>query len=742
MKYLLYFPLLCFLFFTGNLSRITAQVVINEFSCSNMNGITDSFTEHEDWIELYNDSIAAISLAGYHLSDKASNPTKWTFPNVSIPANGFLLVYASGRDQVVGTEIHTNFKLTQTKPEHVVFTSPTGVILENYETTPTQIDQSRGRLTDGGTTWVIFSTPTPGTSNNGSPSFTDYVPKPLFSVGPGFYNTTQIITMSCSNASAEMRYTTDGSVPTTSSMLYSGPISITTTTVLRARAFVTDPQYQPSFIKNSTYFINVSHSVAVVSIFSDQIQNLLNGNYITPQASLEYFDKTHVFRTEADGYANKHGNDSWAYGQRGIDFITRDQLGYNYALNYKLFARKNRTEFQRIILKACANDNYPFETGGAHIRDAYVETLAQDGHLDLDVRTYEPCILYVNGQYWGVYDMREKVDDADFTDYYYNQDEFHVQMLKTWGGTWSEFGGAQAQTDWNTFRNFVTSNNMAITANYNQVKNQYDIRSLIDYFVLNSYVVCSDWLNWNTEWWRGLDPNGSNLKWKYNLWDEDATFGHYINYTGIPSQLPTADPCNPQNFNDPGGQGHVPILNALLNNPEFYQYYVARFADLANTTFSCPHMHFMLDSMINLITPEMPAHIAKWGGSMSEWQANVTALYNFIDQRCAELAGGMINCYSLTGPYDITVNVDPPGSGFVELNSLYLINFPWTGQYYGGLETLLRAHPASSNYVLDHWELTNTPLPDAYSDTISTTFTSAQTVIAHFKSIIPVVNLG
>ena len=126
------------------------------------------------------------------------------------------------------------------------------------------------------------------------------------------------------------------------------------------------------------------------------------------------------FRTEGDGYTNKHGNDSWAYAQRGIDFITRDKLGYNYALKHQIFARTPRDRFQRVILKAAANDNYPFCTigpgvnGSAHIRDAYCHTLSQDGHLALDERTYEPCVLYANGQYWGVYELREKVDDADF----------------------------------------------------------------------------------------------------------------------------------------------------------------------------------------------------------------------------------------------------------------------------------------------------------------------------------------
>ena len=127
-----------------------------------------------------------------------------------------------------------------------------------------------------------------------------------------------------------------------------------------------------------------------------------------------------------------------------------DQFGYNHALQDKLFMTKDRDKFQRIILKAAANDNYPFEGtpnnnypgefGGAHVRDSYIHHLSQLAGLRMDERSYSSCIVYLNGDYWGVYDLREKVDDHDFTDYYYDQNKDNIQFLKTWGGTWVEYG--------------------------------------------------------------------------------------------------------------------------------------------------------------------------------------------------------------------------------------------------------------------------------------------------------------
>ena len=161
------------------------------------------------------------------------------------------------------------------------------------------------------------------------------------------------------------------------------------------------------------------------------MDDLINGDYGNrPVGSFEIFDQNGLLIDEAVGEFNKHGNDSWAYAQRGVDYIIRDQYGYNYAINDKLFTTKNRDSFQRLILKAAANDNYPFTFGQpAHIRDSYVHSLSQIGDLRMDERSHDRA-FYINGEYWGVYDVREKVDDLDFLDYYYDQGKVML-ILKT-----------------------------------------------------------------------------------------------------------------------------------------------------------------------------------------------------------------------------------------------------------------------------------------------------------------------
>lgn len=736
-------------FLLGSAGVAQAQVMINEYSCSNLSTYLDNFGGYEDWIELYNAGGTSVSLSGYHLSDNKTNVTKWTFGAVNIPANGFVRVWASGHNVTTGANLHTNFSLTQCKPDMIVLANASGTILDSLTLQRTKLGHSRGRTTNGAATWSVFLTPTPNNSNNTATANQTYVTTPAMSVGPGFYAGAQVVTLTCPDPNTTIRYTTNGSTPNGGSTAYSTPINISTTTVLRAVAFSSTANTPASFVSSNTYFINSPHTVNVISIFGDQLGTLMNGTQINPEVGVEYFDSSKTFRTEGYGQANKHGNDSWSYPQRGIDFICFDEYGYNYALQHRFFEPSSRVDFQHLIFKAAANDNYPFECpaagnpnawgdptlfDGAHIRDSYVHVVAQKAGMHVDVRSWAPMIMYVNGAYWGVYDLREKVDDKDFCNYYHNASADSLQFLKNWGGITVAYGGTQANNDWNTTKNYITTNNMAVQANYNHADSLLSVKSLVDYMLINSYCVTSDWLNWNSEWWRGTNASSNKKKWRYAIWDEDATFHHYINYTGIPNQNANASPCDPQtlNPNPPDYGGNIDIWNSLMANPGFQQYYILRYYDLVNSGLSCTRMTQILDSMIAVITPEMQGQITKWGGSIAAWQTNVLNLRNFIIARCDSITTQFDNCYNVTGPYVIKVNVDPPNSGTVDFSTNHLTNFVWQGLYPGNIDVNISETP-NPNYCFDHWEFKNhTPLPSTTSQSVTVHLMMTDSIVAHF----------
>ncbi len=723
-------PILLFFF----ISKLPAQVLLNEVCASNLNGLTDGDGDREDWFELYNTGPAAVNLSGWFFSDDPTKPQKWVVPNgQSIAPGAYRTVFCSGKDKVQGTFLHTNFKLTQTKGESVVLTMPNGTTADIYTFgIPNQVNHSYGRFPNGSPTWKIFTGPTPGAINN-TGSFSAYAPAVVASQAAGFYAGSVSVSLS-TDPGFSIRYTTDGSEPGATATLYTLPINIAATTVLKARAFSPNAQELPGFVTYHTYFINVTHTVPVISIAGNSITTLLNGTQITPFGSFEYFENNVL---ESDGYGefNKHGNDSWAYPQRGVDWITRDQMGYDDELNHQFFPDRTRKKFQRLILKAGANDNYPYASG-AHIRDSYVQMLALKGGMNVDVRTHLSCVLYVNGQYWGVYDLREKVDDADFTKYYYDQGEFDIDYIKTWGNTWAEYG---VTTNWLTLKNFILNNSMVNPANYDIAQQQLDFLSLIDYVIINQHSVCKDWLNWNTSWWRGKNPDGTARKWRYTLWDMDATFGHYTNYTGIPNTGPTADPCDVEQIPNSGDpQNHIDIFMALYANQQFKDLYINRYADLLNTSLSCEYMNELLTSMTNTISPEMAQQCARWTGNVNQWNQNVTTLRNFINTRCQVLEPAIVDCYDVTGPFDLTVQVSPAGSpNQVMVNTITPAIYPFTGNYFGGVNIDLIAKPAQG-WLFDHWEVSGNAFgPNQLAFAIAMAFLNSGTVTAFFVEVAP-----
>ena len=734
--------LTCFtalLLLQGSIS--SAQVLINEVSASNRSNMADDFGEFEDWVELYNAGAATVDISNYFLSDNPANPTKWQIPaGTSITPGQHRLFFCSGRDLDNGLAMHTNFKLTQGNGETVLFSDNGGALLDQIVLQPTLVNHSRGRFPDGGA-WRVYTTPTAGTAN-GAVAYTDYAETPQMNLAAGFYGGPQAVTITTTDNGATIRYTLNGAEPTAASPAYTGPIAVNTSTVIRAKSF--PPAGSPltaSFTESNSYLININHTMPVVSLISDQYDELFaGGGWGEITSAIEYFTEDGVQRFEAYGEADPHGNDSWAYDQKGVDFVVRDQYGYGDEVDYQIFPTKPRQEFQRFMFKAGASDNYPFNNwgpgGSCHLRDAFVQSLAERANLNVDFRTNDHCVVYINGEYWGLYEIREKVNDPDFTDYYYNQEEEDLDFLSYWGGLNVRYGSPD---DWNDLYAYIMANDLSQPANYNAVDARLDIASVIDYMILNTWSVNSDWINWNTMWWRGRGTPA--VKWKYVLWDMDNTFNLGQNFSGWETTDFNADPCdledNPGFVNAGPNEGHLDMFRKLMDNPDFKQRFINRYSELTNTYLSCDYALTHLDSIVNHITPEMPGQIARWGGSMADWEGNLDYIRGQITGRCQFLEEtGIEDCYEVNGPWDLAFNVSPAGSGTIQFNELTIPTYPWSGSYFGGVEGDLNATPATSAYEFWYWEVFYSDLnSDSTVALNSFMIEAADSIVAHFRLI-------
>ncbi len=820
-----YLNFLACLFLAGSIS---AQVVINEYSASNLNGFFDSFERTEDWIELYNTSDVEVDLGGWYISDKADNPQKWQIPaNTLIPANGFLVFYCSGRGlKTAEGELHTNFKLAQTEgDDQLVFSDASGTLIENHILELTLVEHSRSRVMDGANEWKVETQPTLGISNVAGSKYNGYTATPSMDLAAGYHTGPQIVTITNNEPNSVLRYTIDGTNPTPDSPEYVEPLEINETQVVKAQSFSLDPLVLPGKMDFNTYFIDEEFSLAVFSVAADDVIGLANGDgQLIPIGSLEYFNLDQEREATSFGSLNRHGQDSWVLDHRSLDWISRDEMGYSKAVNAPLFGYSERDQYQKFMFRNSGDDNYPAiddfaHEGSTHIRDEFVHTLSQLGGMELDQRAVERVILFLNGQYWGVYGMRERPVDHDYTKEYYDQGKYEVQYLSTWDRTEIEYGGIEAIRDWENLRNFITDNDMSIPENYQIAEDSINMVSLIDYMIINLNVVASDWLNYNTGWWRGLNPEGKHKKWGYILWDLDATFDYYINYSGVPNIAPDAAPCDLEEISDfmdgffgtettahgdpasqmdpecltiengtcpyPADDEFLPILfdfnpgccdtewtedcqngynfitqfqggffdgytgnvgrhekiflKLLEESPEFEQLYYARYADLMNTVFTCDNMITILDSMLAVIELEMPRQIERWGGSMTEWESNVNDLKNFINQRCNLLDDGALECYDeLSGPYTVTLMTEPNiGIGEIDFNTLDIESFPWTGNYFGGMENDIKARvfdEFEDDYEFSHWISSgeNVISPDEFTRRATINLITTDTLTAVF----------
>lgn len=713
----------------------SAQVVINELSAANWSTINLG-GEFEDWVELYNGGAASADLSGWFLSDDPSEPAKWSFPaGSSIGPNGRLVVICSGKDAVITGMPHTSFKLTQTEQEYVVLSDAAQSLVDQFWIDrPTQKDHSWGRTTDGAAGWSIFLAPTPGAPNAAASSY--YADKPTLSPVAGGYPGTVSVSVTVPPG-CSVRYTLDGEEPTATSALYVGPFNLNATACVRAAAFSAAPGVPPSFIETSTYLINETHTVPVWSVAAGaDVLAFLNspGNTTVAEGNIEYFDANLDLLDETVGEFNEHGGTSNSNDQRGMDYIVRDEFGYDHQIENQLFRGSDRDEFERIILKGAAGDNYP-GYDGAHIRDAYVQSLSQRIGLKLDERSYEPCVVYVNGQYWGVYETREKVDDNDFTEFYYDQPGEHVDLIQEYGSIWADYGTTGGW--WNLYQ-FITGNDMSIPANYAVVKDSLSTLSMIDHMIINEYVANGSWLAFNTMWWRGKDPGGDHKKWGYCCWDMDWILGAPQNEFGFPESTPQNDPCDHEN-EAIGGQAspsnfastHFAMFNRLMENDEFRSEYLVRYAQLIANGLDCATTVGHLDSLIALIDPEMDRHCQRWGGTYDEWLANVQEVRDFLNARCAYIVEGIVNCYEVE-PRQITVLVDPPGSGMVRLENLELLSFPYSGTYFDST-TLHLAQEAYPGWDFSNWSTNHhTVLPTTIDSAMWFMLLQNDTIIAHF----------
>ena len=244
------------------LAKTSAGVILSEVMAANKAGLTDENGAYSDWIELYNDSEAPVDLHHWHLTDDPARPARWEFPPVVIPAQGYLVVFASGKDRSdPGAALHTDFSLAA-EGEYLALSDPAGMLVDEVaKGLPPQVaDVSWGRVPGELSSYAYFYTPTPGGPNAVASRATD---PPVIGTGSRTFTQPFTVTLSAQQPGALIFYTLDGALPTPASISYTGPIAVSATTRLRAVAVA--PDLLVSLISGATYLQLAPDAVAANS---------------------------------------------------------------------------------------------------------------------------------------------------------------------------------------------------------------------------------------------------------------------------------------------------------------------------------------------------------------------------------------------------------------------------------------------------------------------------------------------
>lgn len=683
-------------------SAASGQVVLNEICPANADINYDpDFFNFSAWIELQNTGSSPVNIGGFYLSDDENTPLKWRVPaNTTIPANGFIIFWCDDED----TGRHTNFSL-DSEGEDVVVSNSSGQLMDKIKFPKQFANISYGRVTNGTGAWAYLSFPTPSTGNNPA-SASQQLDKPRFSVSGGRYAAPVQVSLTHSKAGAEIRYTVDGSEPTAISALYSTPFSVSQTETVKAKAFLAG--FLPGETETQTYFINEhAFSLPVVSISmkpeylydntigiyiegTNGVPGYCNGNPVNwnqdwaRHAVFEYYDKdgNRLFNQEVD--VRIGGNCSRNQPQKALAIKARDKYGSNI-MNYKFFPNKNINQFGALMLRNSGND---FNV--TMFRDAFMQALPV-GQMDIDYMDYQPAVLYLNGQYMGIQNLREKID-ADFFESNYNVDRDNLDLIETWDQNVLE-GSYEGYVN---YKNTLAGMNRTTQAAYDFIDQHIDIQEYINYLVCQIYFANTDWPGNNMKYWRDASVNG---KFRWVLWDTD--FGFYL----------VGDPAHPTlNFatatdgpgwpNPPWSTEHIRFC---LENPLFRARFIQTMNTALNTTFHPDRVISIVNQFQSRIAQEMPYHRTRWWGDMNGWNWEVQRLRDFATARTPFMRQHMAAFFGLSEQVNISTSV-AQGEGQLKLNGV-TAEANATQPYFKNLPVRIEPVPALG-YAFKEWKIT------------------------------------
>jgi len=684
---------------------IAQDLFINEIMSSNSSTLTDNDGDYSDWLEIYNAGTLPVNLAGYYLSDDVSNLNKWQFSEVEIDPGNFLIIFASGKD-TSNASIHTNFKIAS-EGEWLILSDSQMNIIDSTFSGFMVIDISKGRQPDGSANWFFFTDPTPGSINNSiGAEATMRLDGPQFFTQGGFYDSQFHLIINTRNVNTSIFYTTDGSMPDTNATEYTDPVAINNTTVIKA-VEIHESGLSGNVITH-TYFINENKSLPVISLslFPEDFEEIYRNHDLEKPVHIEMFDNSGELAFSYDAGAEVFGSGSTGFDQKSLSIFFRKEYGRG-TLNYKLFQDLPYVNYESFILRNSGNDWW-----STMFRDAMITNGLMEGTA-VDYQKYRPVVVYINGEFWGIHNMREKVNEHYIKDHHFvSQDNLDMLEYK------EEITPQIIHGDLNHYNDmidFLKRNTLSKTENYEHIKSVIDIDNFIDYQVVEIYCANIDWPANNNKFWRSKDSDG---KWRWILYDLDTGFGLWDEWWAYGTagwkldHIAHALSESNQGYEEawPNPQWSTFIFRMLLENREFKNDFINRMADYLNSRFSPAHVLQKIQEFENRIKPVIGDHLERWDRYQDDYSYEVNKVEKFAKQRPEHVRSHLMTHFNLSGTAYLNLKIEPAGSGIIKLNSLFINSSTWQGIYFTDIPVSLTA-AAAPGYKFKNWSNTSNSEP-------------------------------
>lgn len=566
-----------------------SPLIINEAQVYNLNAAPVN-KEYYDWVELKNNSGDTIVLSDYYISDDREDYLKYRLPEVELGPGEFILLYCTSETLPEGYYA-AGFELNS-ENEQLYLASEAGALLDCVSLKDIPYLGSYGRISgEGG--WFYFSSPSPGGENYGGER--RVAEKPLSLTADGVYNDIDGMYVELS-ASGSIRYTMDGSAPTAESPEYTDPIYIDKTTVIRAANF--EEGALPSRSLSLSFIINENHSLPVLSLLTDsptEFDTMYNAKQkgLELPASLSLYKKEGGF-TIACG-VSMHGETSLVLPKKNMSVRFRGAYGQS-VLDYDIYGG-GVTEFTNLLLRS--GQDFPISI----IRNELCQELcAQATDKVINQRSIY-CILYINGEYSGIYSLKEKANEQLYAGIA-GVSRDSVEVL--------EANVSQSSDFFHEVVEFCRFNDMSLEENYRHFCNMFDIDSVIDWLILEGYCANTDLTSGNVRYCRSSENDG---KWRLMFYDLDASFS-----------TPASVFMNVMSEYAQQNRQFAAFMVPLMDNEEFKDRFLSRAAELMGSVLTVENVMAEIDRLCAVVRPEVERDYARFGGTAADWEWSVEQL--------------------------------------------------------------------------------------------------------------------